>query len=644
VSVFAGVVDFNGAPDRQTVERVGRAISGQRPGSPAVRSSGGTAFGQATSPPNEIGSRPLVGRNGRSLFTAIAILDNREEIGGALGLDSAALAGLSDPALVLQVFEHSGEAGVARLLGAFAFAYWDEDAGCLTLGRDCLGRASLFYHIGRESIAFATTLNGLFVLPGVPRELDGHALADFLALNTPSDARTFYRGIERVPSRTMVAIDRNGVRQRFYWAPNFDAPPPYKNEQDYVERARELFDQAVATAVRANSNSAIALSGGLDSSSVAATAARLGTNRIFVCYSVVPPDDAQFELKVNKYRSERDKVEALRRLYPQLDIRFLIATDKEPGIFDEARYFGRFNTPIFGPSNRTWFDGLLRTAVAAGHGALMTGRSGNFGLTWDGIFSLTTLLRSGNFGEFAKELLATAKQRNCGVARTFVNEVLKRGGPQKFPRLLHRLRGHDPYDVSWYSVLNPDFIADTKLASKWRAEGFDPWMVPHGRSGARFRAQVLFDAHQEGRDIGLPVSLDDLANLGPHGDRRLLEFALAVPEPLYRKNGIPRSFARSVFSDRLPPEILNERRRGAQAVTWFRSMNARRDDIVADIERLETSPLASRLIDVPRLKRLLAEWPKDEQAAEYRRKEYKLALARGIHVGKFIRWVEGGNS
>jgi asparagine synthase (glutamine-hydrolysing) len=130
----------------------------------------------------------------------------------------------------------------------------------------------------------------------------------------------------------------------------------------------------------------------------------------------------------------------------------------------------------------------------------------------------------------------------------------------------------------------------------------------------------------------------------PHGDRRLLEFLLAVPEPMYRRNGVPRSFARAVLADRLPPEILQERRRGVQGVTWFRNLNARRNDVAAELERLEASPLASRLVDLPRLKRLMQQWPADENAAEKRRYELRLALTRGVHVGRFIRWVEGGNA
>ena len=127
----------------------------------------------------------------------------------------------------------------------------------------------------------------------------------------------------------------------------------------------------------------------------------------------------------------------------------------------------------------------------------------------------------------------------------------------------------------------------------------------------------------------------------PHADRRLLEFALAVPEPLYRRDGVPRSFARRVLADRLPREIIGERRRGANNTAWFRSLDAAR--AARDIEHLEASPLVRRLIDLPRLKRLVAQWPKDEQAAELRRAEFRLVLGRGVHIGRFVRWVEGGN-
>ncbi|PTS72531.1 asparagine synthetase B family protein, partial [Sphingomonas sp. HMWF008] len=89
--------------------------------------------------------------------------------------------------------------------------------------------------------------------------------------------------------------------------------------------------------------------------------------------------------------------------------------------------------------------------------------------------------------------------------------------------------------------------------------------------------------------------------------------------------------------------ILHERRTGVQAANWFSAMEQRRATIRSDVERLESSPLARQMLDLPRLKALAEGWPSDAAGAQARAREYRLVLARGLHMGAFIRWVEGGN-
>jgi asparagine synthase (glutamine-hydrolysing) len=237
-----------------------------------------------------------------------------------------------------------------------------------------------------------------------------------------------------------------------------------------------------------------------------------------------------------------------------------------------------------------------------------------------------------------------ARQADRSLARVFASNVALPASPLGLRSWIHRLRGRDPDDVARYSALKPAFVAEHNLPSRWRQQGFDPRFIANGWQPARYRAHRLFDYNQIGRDfMAMSGETYHCETRDPHADRRLLEFLLSVPEPMYRRNGVPRSFARAVLADRLPREIVTERRIGAQGVTWFRDLDARRNDIAGDIERLETSPIASRMIDLPRLKRLMREWPANAQAAEDRKREYRLALWRGIHVGRFIRWVEGGN-
>ncbi|MFZ0694276.1 MAG: asparagine synthase-related protein, partial [Alphaproteobacteria bacterium] len=175
-------------------------------------------------------------------------------------------------------------------------------------------------------------------------------------------------------------------------------------------------------------------------------------------------------------------------------------------------------------------------------------------------------------------------------------------------------------------------------------QGFDPWDFVGSADAAWNRARRLFDFNQFTRDLrGWLAYERGCEHIDPHADRRVLEFALAVPEPMYRQNGVHRSFARAVFADRLPAEILNERRRGVQDANWFRRLNVRRPTLAADIERLEASPTARRLIDLPRVKRLLAQWPADEHAAQKLDLRLVHAVIRAAHIGNFVRWVEGSN-
>lgn len=649
MSAFAGIVAFDAAvPNKRTEDLVCRALTMLRQGRVTSRRLEGALFVQKASlgyDGTHGGIAPLAGRDGRTLFAALARLDNREELGTVLGLAPAELARLSDADLLLRMVEERGEAGLGRCLGAFAFALWDADSHTLTLGRDCLGNKPLFFHRGRGFVAFATTLGALLALPDVPRQIDDVALAHYMALDMTEGARMFYRGVERVPSRGLVTIDRAGIRRRYYWAPDLNAPPPYRRDEDYIARARELFDQAVAAATRDTPHVAISTSGGLDSSAIAATAARLGTAQSITCFTMLPPADTQIDVGPLRYLDERNKVTALARMHPQIGVRWIAPASLHPFEEDYVRFFARANLPVFGPPAHAWYAHLSDAVAAAGHDMLLVGNFGNFGLTWAGNFALLALLRARAWREFGHELRASARYSGRSLVRTFAGDVLVPGAPAALRRAINRLRGRNPDSLAHYSALNPAFIAEQGLARQWQTPGFDPWFGGDGWHPTRHLAARMFDRNQVIRDVtGMAEEINGFESRDPHRDRRLLEFVLSVPEPVFRRNGIPRAFARKVFADRLPPEILNERRRGAQVPDWFRRMQARRRDIAAEIERIDASPLARRLIDVPRLKQLMAQWPKDEHAAEKCADDYKLALSRGVHIGQFVRWVEGANA
>jgi asparagine synthase (glutamine-hydrolysing) len=639
VTAFAGIVRYDGsANDADTEDRVVRSVSLR--GGETVRSyrTDGALFVSRE-------TEPIIGKS-RSLFVALARLDNRDELGTLLHIASSELAGVSDSMLLMRIIERQGAAGLARCLGRFAFAWWHQENRRLILGRDYLGiNHALFFHRARDFSVFATSLPALLSLPFVPREIDEIALANFMALNLRATDRTLYSGVDRVASRTLVTLDPVGTHRQHYWSPAFDSACRPLHEEEYVEQARELFDRSVAAAIAGRRQIAISTSGGLDSSAIAATAARLGQAERITCYTLIPPAGGASQADGAWYPDESDKVVALRRMHPELELRLLAPDAPHPSERDPVHYFAATSVPALDPTNLGWFSYLYDAVAGDSCRVLLDGAFGNVGMTWDGKFALAALFRSGDWRTAARELRLMAAEEGVGLTRILASHAVWPNLPTVAFRLAHRLRGRDPQSVARYSGLNPTFIAERDLVRQWQKVGFDPWFRKTGWASARHRAFQLFDNNQPARDF--LASLHERYGFevcAPHADRRLLEFVLTIPEPLYHRRGVPRSFARAVFADRLPREILQERRRGAQGGDWFRRLDARRRSIADDVERLEESPLARRLLDLPRLRQLVGAWPSDEHVALARSSDYKTVLSRAVHIGCFIRWVESGNA
>lgn len=628
-SSFAGVVVFDGAQIRRRVEEilVAAGTRNSRRTGHQVGSTGRALF---------IGSHPVDGTS-ESLFAAGCRLDNPDDL--RRGVDP----GASEQRLIQLAFEQKGDAGIAALLGAFSFAHWDERHGTLTLARDCIGHRGVFYYRGQGFVAFASSLATLLNLPDVPRELDEALLANFLALNHREREATFYRGIFRVPSRTVVRLTREATRATQYWQPDLDAAPPCKSDDDYVARARELFDVATARSLRGTSRAAVHLSGGLDSSAVAATIARAGSVEC-VGYTGLPPQDLARGPRPGRYLDERPKVEALARMHPSLRTVFVTPRGAHQRQQNPERYFFEVPLPHRGTCGLGWFGAIDDRIKADGHDVIFHGGPGNMVTSWTGGLSLAAHLSRGRAGDLFRDARFIARSTRRSLPRVLASEAVLPLLPAAARRAVDRSLGHSLDDVSDISLLRREVVDDLRLVEQWHADSFDTMYRIAGASSARFRAFKLFDNDQQSRDLACGrQEAEGIEYRSPFDDRELLEFCLAVPEPLFRRNGISRWFARRVFADRLPREILEERLMGEQAPNWFESLDARKPALAASVERLEASSLASRLVDIPRLKRLLAEWPQDARSAEARTFEYRYALDRAVHLGLFIRWVEGGN-
>lgn len=177
-----------------------------------------------------------------------------------------------DSELVLGAYAAWGEACVQELRGDFAFAIWDASKRSLFCARDHFGLKPFYYCDLGDLFLFSNTLQCLRRHPAVSGELNDAAVGDFLLFGLNYDqARTTFRDVRRVPPAHTLRVSAHELRAERYWFPPVDGRIRYRRPDEYVEHFRTLMRAAVADRLR-TSRVGILLSGGLDSSSMAATA------------------------------------------------------------------------------------------------------------------------------------------------------------------------------------------------------------------------------------------------------------------------------------------------------------------------------------------------------------------------------------
>jgi asparagine synthase (glutamine-hydrolysing) len=220
----------------------------------------------------ESGQQPMESPDGRYTVTfngeIYGFLDLRDS------LEGHAFRTSSDTEVVLAFHERHGAKGTDRLPGMFAYAIWDRQERTLLLSRDRLGEKPLFYAWGPSGeFLFASEIKAILASGLVSPSLRPEGLAGFLERGYVSPDMTIYREVEVLKPAHQLLFRGGRVEIRRYWT-----PPPIGEPvamEAAVDEFKERFQRAVSRQLVASVPVGVLLSGGLDSSSVVATAARL---------------------------------------------------------------------------------------------------------------------------------------------------------------------------------------------------------------------------------------------------------------------------------------------------------------------------------------------------------------------------------
>ena len=253
MSGIAGIVNLDGAPvDRDLLSRMTKFMSFRSPDSEEVWIDGSVGFSQALLQTDNF------------CITADARID---------GCENRDLT--DDVEQIVRAYERWGEECVEHLIGDFAFAIWDKRARRLFCARDHFGVKPFFYARAGNSFIFSNTLNTLRLDPRVSNELNEKAIGDYLESGLNQDlSTTVFRDIQRLPGAQTLSLANGSISTRCYWKPAVKNKIRFRNPREYVERFDELLSSAVKDRLRTNRVS-ISMSGGLDSTSLAAIAREL---------------------------------------------------------------------------------------------------------------------------------------------------------------------------------------------------------------------------------------------------------------------------------------------------------------------------------------------------------------------------------
>jgi len=280
MSSFIGILNGDGQPIAPTLlQQMTNSMAPQGPDAQDTWSDGHIGFGHALLQTTWESEQQPHSLDGKIWITGDIRLDRRDELIDRLRASGGQLENNApDVGMVLQAYHVWGEACLERLSGDFAFAIWDSAQQRLFCARDHFGIVPLYYTLINKGLIFSNHLNCLHLHPQVSDRLNESAIGDFLLFGMNRNvATTTFADIQKLPPAHTLIWSAGKVRIQRYWQlPDEGEYLRYKNPHEYVEQFQELFERSVADRLRTN-RAGTHLSGGMDSTSIAATAYKLMT-------------------------------------------------------------------------------------------------------------------------------------------------------------------------------------------------------------------------------------------------------------------------------------------------------------------------------------------------------------------------------
>lgn len=577
MSAFASLLNLDGRPCREEVVRAMLARMRHRVDEAGWNAARARCFGPvglASAPlsstpqarferesPDEAQTRT---QNGQTLAIAGHIrLDNREPLARECRLGASESHEWSDGRFVLEAYARWGEETPLHLRGDFAFTVWDSARRRLFCARDRFG-VRPFYFVFRpgELFAGANEIKALWAVPGIEPVVNRVQATAFLLARSDNKERTFYEEVRRLPPASQLVLDLaapTSLHQTRYWAPDEGREADFQGDDEASDALRAAFFESVKQRTRSEGDFSLFLSGGLDSSSIAATAPRVSSQKpvraLSMVYERFPDCDERRWIEQNLAFSDG----ALEKLW--------LRGDDLTALHDVERVLWHLDGPPVGPNTcSTWtqYEPLQSAGsrvVLDGHGGdevvfLGYGRVGELirrGDTATALRELRLLKRHGITDVSVWPLLWPALLRQArgtrGIGRLLTLGARRGAGrtPAARPTAPENAGREDALDAPMLRLLRPealDLLEPEALASP---------ALSVREEHARVLESGLQSAALEGMDAMAGAHAVEVRS--PFWEQSLAELCLSLPADQKMRNGFNRFVMRRAMQGLLPPGV-----------------------------------------------------------------------------------------
>ena len=552
---IAGLVTRNHA-DPAVVGRMAEIMAHRGPDDEGFWSNGKAVLGQRRLSiiDLESGRQPITNEDGSVVLVCNGEIYNSPCLREDLTRRGHVFKTRSDVEVILHLYEELGALCAKMLRGMFAFALWDAKTNTLVLARDHVGQKPVFFHHGEKGFAFASEVKGVLESGLVERRIDMEALWHYMSLRFIPDRMTLFEGVQKLPAASYLVYRDGKVSVERYWSLD------YRNkliggEREIEERLNDLLVETVKMHLLSDVRVGAFLSGGIDSSTIAAVMARVSGSQI-PTFSIGVRESDFNELPFARRVAERYGTEH-HEWVVQADIVHLIP--KMVWHMDEPS--DPFGVGVYLVSQLTRqhvkvsLGGDGGDELFAGYDRFLGNRLADFYCVLPEWFRNAVMRRLANAVPDSYGYKSLAQKIRWMNDMSFMSSGRRYAESMSFLRFTNEAKNRLFTDAAKSAVGQPD---STKKVLRF----FDAECV------SELVDRMLYTDVMTRLPDHLLVILDRMAmahgleGRSPYVDYRMVEFAASIPAELKLKGRKLKYILRRVASRYLPRELIGRRKQG----------------------------------------------------------------------------------